>query len=61
MRGPTTTKPQIALLMRVHTLLPRGSRVSLVGDCEFGHPMLIEFLKAWGWDYALRQSEDHLA
>lgn len=60
-RGHTTTKAQLALLMRVHVLLPRSSRVSLVGDCEFGRPLLIEFVQAWGWDYALRQPGDHLA
>ena len=36
-------------------LLPSGVKVSLVGDCEFDHPLLIENLCVWGWDYALRQ------
>jgi hypothetical protein len=34
--------------------------VSVVGDCEFDHPLLIENLRFWGWDYALRQPGNHL-
>jgi hypothetical protein len=29
-------------------LLPEGVQVSLVGDCEFDHPLLIENLRFWG-------------
>jgi hypothetical protein len=60
-RGHTTTQVQVALLSRVRGLLPHGVRVSLVGDSEFGRPLLIEQLGEWGWDYALRQPGDHLA
>jgi hypothetical protein len=59
-RGHTTTLTQLRVLSYVHGLLPRGVKVSLVGDCEFGHPLLIESVQAWGWDYALRQPGDHL-
>jgi hypothetical protein len=54
-RGHTTTHTQIRVLTYV-----AGVCVSLVGDCEFGHPLLIEYVRAWGWDYALRQPGDTL-
>ncbi|MBL8157331.1 MAG: IS4 family transposase [Anaerolineae bacterium] len=59
-RGHTTTRVQLALLNHVRRLLPTGVAVSLVGDSEFGRPLLIEYLRHWGWDYALRQPGDHL-
>src|SRR3972149_10923761 len=59
-RGHTTTATQIKLLAYVAGLLPRGVQVSLVGDCEFGNPLLIEYVQGWGWDYALRQPGDNL-
>jgi Transposase DDE domain len=59
-RGHSTTATQVKLLDYVRGLLPAGIRVSLVGDSEFGHPLLIENLRFWGWDYALRQPGDHL-
>jgi len=59
-RGHTTTAVQVKLLAYVVGLLPSGTRVTLVGDCEFGHPLLIENLRFWGWEYALRQAGDHL-
>jgi hypothetical protein len=59
-RGHSTTATQIKLLDYVNCLLPRGARVMLVGDSEFGRPLLIEHLVFWGWDYALRQPGDHL-
>jgi len=54
-RGHCTTQWQIALLRQVRALIPCGVKVSLVGDGEFNHPLLIEELEFWGWDYALRQ------
>lgn len=59
-RGHCTTHIQIQLLTQLQTDLPRGVQVSLVGDGEFNHPLLIEYLEFWGWDYALRQSKDTL-
>ena len=59
-RGHTTTNVQMALLNYVRGLLPFSMRVSLVGDSEFGRPLLIAQLQEWGWDYALRQPGDHL-
>ncbi len=59
-RGHSSTATQIKLLDRVRRLLPKGVRVSVVGDCEFGNPLLIEYLRFWGWEYALRQPGDNL-
>ena len=59
-RGHSTTQLQIALLRQVQQLVPPGIRVSLVGDGEFNHPLLIEELCFWGWDYALRQKSNTL-
>ena len=49
-RGHTTTNVQMALLNYVRGLLPFSMRVSLVGDSEFGRPLLIAQLQEWGWD-----------
>jgi len=54
-RGHCTTALQIELLKQVQALIPSGVKVSLVGDGEFNHPLLIEELNFWGWDYAVRQ------
>ena len=59
-RGHSSTATQVCLLADVASLLPPGVRVSLVGDCEFGNPLLIEYVQHWGWDYALRQPGDNL-
>jgi len=59
-RGHSPTAKQVKLLEYVYRLLPLGVKVSLVGDCEFDHPLLIENLHFWGWDYALRQPGHHL-
>jgi hypothetical protein len=55
-RGHSSTAKQVALVSYVRSLIPAGSKVSLVGDCEFGHTGVLEAMQAWGWDYALRQS-----
>ena len=55
-RGHSTTAKQVKLLAYVQTLCPPGVRIALVGDSEFDHPLLIENLTHWGWDYALRQA-----
>jgi hypothetical protein len=60
-QGHSRTSVQRALLAYVHGLLPGPAvHVLLVGDSEFGRPLLIEYLKDWGWQYALRQPGDHL-
>ncbi len=59
-KGHSTTRKQIALLGYVRTFFPLNVNVSLVGDCEFGRPLLLEYLDWWDWDYALRQPCNHL-
>jgi Transposase DDE domain len=59
-RGQSSTATQVKLLEYVYRLLPRQAQVTLVGDSEFGRPLLIENLRFWGWDYALRQPGDNL-
>lgn len=60
-KGHSSTSVQRALLSDVRSLLPkRALHVLLVGDSEFGRPLLIDYLKGWGWQYALRQPGDHL-
>ena len=50
-------KEQRALLAKVKALLPaKVKEVSLVGDGEFGNPVVLKELESWGWKYALRQS-----
>jgi hypothetical protein len=59
-RGHSTTAQQLTLLRAVKALVPAGVQASLVGDSEFGRPLLLEELDRWGWQYALRQPGDHL-
>lgn len=59
-RGHCTTRKQIALLGYVESLLPTDVQVSLVGDHEFGRPLLMEYLDGWGWDYVLRQAKNNV-
>jgi DDE family transposase len=54
-KGHSTSRTQMALLKAAQGLLGSDSRVSLVGDCEFGRAALIAHLCQEGWDYALRQ------
>jgi hypothetical protein len=55
-RGHSTQHQQLAVLSYIRGLLPSGVRVSLVGDTEFGHTFILEYLDRWQWDYVLRQS-----
>lgn len=57
-RGPkgwVAVKEQIVLLRQVAELIPKGSEVWLLGDCEFQHVPLLFWLKKQGWHYVLRQ------
>ncbi|MEO0566067.1 MAG: hypothetical protein AAF125_28425, partial [Chloroflexota bacterium] len=54
-RGHCSVKQQLALFQKLRDLIPASVKVSLVGDGEFGNPLLIEYLDFWKWDYALRQ------
>lgn len=59
-KGHSTTAKQVKLLAYVHDLVPSYAQVSLVGDCEFDHPLLIENLCHWQWTYVLRQASHYL-
>ncbi|GIK64973.1 MAG: hypothetical protein BroJett018_27670 [Chloroflexota bacterium] len=59
-RGHCTTQVQVKLLRYVQGLLPLGVQVSVVGDCEYGNSLFIEYMDHWGLAYALRQPGDHL-
>ena len=54
-KGHSSAQRQLSLLSYVHSLLPRGIAVLLVGDCEFGAVEVLRQLDQWGWDYVLRQ------
>jgi hypothetical protein len=54
-QGWVAVKKQIALMRRVAQLIPEGSEVWLMGDCEFQHVPLLSWLKKQGWHYVLRQ------
>lgn len=55
-RGHSTTAKPVKRLTDGQNLCPMGVTLSLVGDCEFDHPLLIENVVHGGWDYALRQA-----
>ena len=59
-RGHSTQAQQVELLEYVRGLIPGGVQVSLVGDTEFGHTLVLEELDHWHWEYALRQSGHNL-
>jgi Transposase DDE domain len=59
-RGHSPTATQVKLLAYVARLVPPKVQVTLVGDSEFGHSLLLENVCFWGWRYALRQAGDNL-
>lgn len=54
-RGWLAVEKQIDLLCEVKALIPEGSEVWLMGDCEFQHVPLLSWLTDQGWHYVLRQ------
>lgn len=58
-RGHSSRSKQVALLSRVHALVPAGAAVTVVGDSEFGSVAVLEQLRAWQWDYVLRQKSNN--
>jgi hypothetical protein len=54
-KGWVAVEKQVALLRDVAELIPAGSEVWLLGDCEFQHVPLISWLEDQGWHYVLRQ------
>jgi hypothetical protein len=57
-RGHSAGSKQCALLAYLHTLVPTGVEVVVIGDSEFSP--LQTLLTHWGWGYALRQKASHL-
>jgi hypothetical protein len=57
-KGHSTAGKQLALLVYVRKLLPKGAAVFLVGDCEFGPVDVLRQLDRWGWFYVLRQKSN---
>lgn len=57
-KGHSSAFKQLALLAYVRSLIPPGTAVFLVGDCEFGSVAVLRQLDQWGWFYALRQKMD---
>jgi len=55
-KGHSLTATQVELLSVLQAWLPESASVALVGDTEFGRCWLLEELKYWGWQFALRQS-----
>lgn len=58
-RGHSSVRVQLALLVYVRRLLPAGYPVLLVGDNEFGPIKVLQQLDAWQWHYVLRQQKSH--
>jgi len=58
--GHSSSVKQLALLGHVHRLMPKGARVLVVGDCEFGAVDVLRQLDRWRWHYVLRQPASHL-
>lgn len=57
-RSHTDGDTQVSLLEHVFTLLPVDADVIVLGDGEFGHVQLLEWLESHGWDYCLRVASD---
>ena len=57
-RGHSSAVKQLALLAYVHSLIPAGAAVFLVGDCEFGSVGVLRQLEGWHWYFVLRQKSD---
>lgn len=53
-RGMVRSKPQIALLRRLAPLIPRKTKVWIVGDAGFGRAALMRWLSKRHWHYCLR-------
>jgi hypothetical protein len=58
-KGHVASDVQLAVLKRVAGLVPPGVSVILTGDSGFASVVLIRQLKAWNWQYVLRQLSKH--
>ena len=59
-RGHSCAHKQLALLAYVHSLIPAGVPVLVVGDSEFGANDVLKQLDVWQWGYVLRQQPNWL-
>jgi hypothetical protein len=57
-RGHTSGDEQVALLQYGQTLLPNKANVIVLGDGEFGHVQLLDWLDRQDWSYCLRVASD---
>jgi hypothetical protein len=57
-KGHSSSYRHLALLAYVHSLIPVGAAVFLVGDREFGSVAILQQLDRWRWFYVLRQKSD---
>lgn len=55
-KGHINVSEQLELLRYIHTLLPRGSQVWVMGDAGFESVHLLRWLRAQGWSFVLRQN-----
>jgi hypothetical protein len=55
-KGHFSEAEHLALLKQVHPLLPKGLRVTVLGDGEFDGTALLSQLQAWGWEYVCRSA-----
>lgn len=59
-RGHSSRQKQLALLARVHALIPAHIPVVLVGDSEFGAVAVMRHVhEVWHWHYVLRQKSNN--
>lgn len=59
-RGHSSRSKQLALLARVHGMVPPGTAVTLVGDSEFGSVDLMQHIaQEWHWNYVLHQKSNN--
>jgi hypothetical protein len=54
-KGHVTTAQQIALFAALRPLIPRTSRVLVLGDCAFQNVPLLRWLGRRGWHFVIRQ------
>jgi hypothetical protein len=59
-KGHSSGVKQVALLTYVHSLIPAGHPVVVVGDSEFGPHAVLKQLDQWRWHYVLRQQPNWL-
>jgi hypothetical protein len=55
-KGHVGLAEQVRLLRYVHSLIPRGSRVWVLGDAGFESVPLLQWLRRQGWSFVIRQN-----